>query len=70
MEDMKVISIKMYDKPIRAISSFSSNEVLIIGEQIVEYEGRTLEQYLYNMVGYVPNNGKPFVSLKDNLIRV
>lgn len=70
MEDFKVLDSVMYDKPIRAISAFSSNEVEIIGEQKVEYEGRILEQYLYNLLGYVPNNGKPFAALKGNLILI
>ena len=41
--------------------------VEIIGEQVIEYEGRVLDQYLYNIVGYTPKNGKPFMALKSNI---
>ena len=68
MKDIKrVFDKKMYDKTIQA-GSITGNLVEIIGEQKVELEdGTIIEQYLYNIVGYTPKNGKPFVSLKANI---
>ncbi len=67
MNEMKILSRTMYEKAIEG-GSMTGNLVEVIGEQTVEYEGRTLEQYLYNIVGYTPENGKPFVSLKANIV--
>ena len=58
-----------YEKLMKGISMFSSDIVTIIGERKVKLEdGRIVEQYLYNIDGYTPKNGKPFVSLKANII--
>lgn len=63
----RVFDRKMYSKSIQA-GSIMGDLVEIIGEQKMELEdGRIIEQYLYNIVGYTPANGKPFVSLKANL---
>lgn len=63
----RVFDRKMYSKSIQA-GSIMGDLVEIIGEQKMELEdGRIIEQYLYNIVGYIPKNGKPFVSLKANL---
>lgn len=65
----KVLDSKLYSEYQEGISMFSENKVLIIGEQTVELEdGRIVEQFLYNIIGYAPENGKPFVSLKGNII--
>lgn len=66
MEDYKIISTTMYEEPIQG-GSVTGNLVEIIGEQVIEYEGRALDQYLYNIVGYTPKNGKPFMALKSNI---
>lgn len=67
----KLISTGSYIESKKGISLFSDNEVEIIGEQTVELEsGKIVEQYLYNIVGYTPANGKPFVSLKANIILI
>lgn len=63
---MKLISEKMYDEPLYG-GSFTGNLVEVIGERVVEHEGKLLEQYLYNIMGYTPENGLPFVSLKCNI---
>jgi hypothetical protein len=67
----KLISTGSYTKSKKGISLFSDNEIEIIGEQTVELEnGKVIEQYLYNIVGYTPENGKPFVSLKANIVLI
>jgi len=67
MEDMRIIESKMYDESIDG-GSMNGNLVTVIGERTVEYEGRILEQYLYNIKGYACQNGKPFAALKANII--
>lgn len=42
--------------------------VTIIGERTMENEGKVLEQYIYNIMGYEAKNGKPFVALKPNIL--
>ena len=62
-----VLSKEMYPQPLQG-GSISGNLVEVIGEQVVQFsEGKVVEQYLYNIVGYTPANGKPFVSLKANI---
>ena len=70
MEEFKVLDTTMYDLPKKAISMWSGDEVEIIGEQTARYGDKLLEQYIYNIVGYTPANGKPFISLKSNLVLV
>ena len=62
----KILSETMYDEPIRG-GSFTGNLVEIIGERVVNRCGKILEQYLYNIEGYTPKNGLPFVALKSNI---
>lgn len=62
----RLIRKVMYAEP-RKGGSLTGNLVEIIGEQTVEHNGRILEQYLYNIVGYTPSNGLPFVALKSNI---
>lgn len=66
----ELIKEKTYETPIKGISIVSGNLVEIIGEQTVVMDGKILEQFIYNIVGYEPKNGKPFISLKDNIILV
>lgn len=56
-----------FQEPKSGISTVGGDLVSIIGERTVQHEGRLLEQYLYNIVGYEAKNGKPFVSLKANI---
>lgn len=64
---MKVLREQTYDAPIKG-GSVTGNLVEVIGEQtVVTDEGKELEQYIYNIVGYTPKNGKPFVALKSNI---
>lgn len=64
---MTVLEKKMYEQPLQG-GSITGNEVEIIGEQTVQLDdGRVLEQYIYNIVGFNPENEKPFVSLKANI---
>ena len=65
-----VIEKETYEKPINGISIVSDNLVEIIGEQTVVMDGKILEQFIYNIVGYEPKNGKPFISLKDNIVLI
>lgn len=64
---MKTLSQIFYNKPLKG-GSVTGNFVEVIGEQVVEDEGKTYDQYIYNIVGYTPKNGKPFVALKSNII--
>ena len=66
----ELIKEETYETPIRGISIVGGNLVEIIGEQTVVMDGKILEQFIYNIVGYEPKNGKPFISLKDNIILV
>jgi hypothetical protein len=59
---------KMYTEPVQG-GSMTGNLVEVIGEQKIQLEdGRVIEQYIYNIMGYTPENGKPFVALKANII--
>lgn len=65
----KVLNEITYENAIKGISMFSSEMITIIGERTVELEdGRVIEQYIYNIDNYIAKNGKPFVSLKANII--
>ena len=67
----KVLEETMYEETKSGISMIGGDKVEIIGERIVEFEdGTIVEQYIYNIVGYTPKNGKPFVSLKANIVGV
>ena len=68
--EMLVIEKEVYEKPINGISIVSDNLVEIIGEQTVVIDGEIKEQFIYNIVGYEAKNGKPFISLKDNIILI
>jgi hypothetical protein len=62
-----VLEKKMYEEARYAIS-VAGELVEVIGEQKMEVEDdRVIEQYIYNIVGYTPKNGKPFVALKANI---
>lgn len=67
MEDIKILETKMYDNEING-GSVMGDLVKVIGEQKVEHEGKILDLYLYNKVGYTAKNGKPFAALKENII--
>lgn len=59
----------VYALPKAGLTLFSSNRVEIIGERKMKLEdGRIIDQYLYHIEGHTPDNGKPFVSMKDNII--
>lgn len=62
-----IIREKYYDKPIEG-GSVTGNLVEVIGEQLMLKDGRVYDQYIYNIVGYTPKNGKPFAALKANII--
>ncbi len=66
MENMKILSQTMYANAFNG-GSTTGNLVTVIGEQTVEYEGRILEQYIYNIKGHATQNGKPFAALKSNI---
>lgn len=68
MENMKILSKKLYDEYLDGASMFSGDMVCIIGEQTVEVDGKVIEQYLYNICGYAAKNGRPFVALKSNIV--
>lgn len=62
----KEISRKMYKESILG-GSITGNLIHIIGERVVEIEGKEIEQYLYDIDGYTPKNGKPFAAHKSNI---
>lgn len=68
--EMLVIEKETYETPVKGISIVSDNLVEIIGEQTVVIDGEIKEQFIYNIVGYEPKNGKPFISLKDNIVLI
>lgn len=62
-----VLSKEMYTEPVQG-GSVTGNLVEVIGEQVVQFlDGQVVEQYLYNIVGFTPKNGKPFASHKANI---
>lgn len=58
---------KMYKKAYRG-GSIMGDPVEIIGEAVDKANGN--EYYYYNICGYTPENGLPFVALKANIIVV
>ena len=65
--DYKVVYKVDYEKEIEGHSIMGSL-ISVIGEQTVELlDGRIIDQYIYNIVGYTPENEKPFVALKENI---
>lgn len=58
---------KKYEKPINGYTVMG-DMVEIIGEALDKANGN--EYYYYNIVGYTPENGKPFVALKFNVIPI
>ena len=62
----KEISRTMYEEELLG-GSITGNLIHIIGERVVEIEGKAIDQYLYNIDGYTPENGKPFAAHKSNI---
>ena len=67
-ESFTLLNEFRYKKSYRA-GSVTGNEVDIIGEAVYRNgaDGKLYDCYLYNIVGYTPKNGKPFVSRKENI---
>ncbi len=65
-----ILEERMYDNTIKGYTIFTDNYVTIIGERVVSIDGNIKEQYIYTIDGYEAKNGKPFVSLKANIILV
>lgn len=59
--------INLYAETKQGLSNFSCSPVTVIGETTVTTDKGTLEQYVYTIDGYEPQNEKPFVSLKANI---
>lgn len=68
MEELVVLERNYFKEPKKGISIVGDELITIIGEQIAEYEGVIYDQYIYNIDGYKPANGKPFVSMKANIV--
>jgi hypothetical protein len=65
----KVLEKVDYDKPLKGVSMFSGDRVTIIGEEKVQTdEGKILDWYVYHIDHYEAKNGKPFVSIKANIV--
>ena len=67
MKDTYELVEKMYDTP-RMGYTVMGDMVEIIGEAFDKANGN--EYYYYNIDGYTPENGKPFVALKCNVIPI
>lgn len=61
MKEFYELVEKKYEKPINGYTVMG-DMVEIIGEALDKANGN--EYYYYNIVGYTPENGKPFVALK------
>ena len=70
MERGIILEERNYETPIKGISMFSTDMVTIIGERVVSIDGEIKEQYIYTIDGYEAKNGKPFVSLKANIVLI
>lgn len=68
MEELIVLERNYYEEPKKGISIVGYEPITIIGEQVAEYEGVIYDQYIYNIDGYKPANGKPFASMKANIV--
>ena len=68
MEDIKVLSTKMYDMPKRGYTVLWCEPVEIIGERVIEDDGKQYNCYLYNKLDYRPENGLPFIAVKNNIV--
>lgn len=69
MSEWKTIEERMYDESFRGLS-FTETLVDVVGEADVEIDGEIKEMYLYNIVGYEPENKKHFMSLKLNILEL
>lgn len=67
--DYIIIKTRRYGKTYQG-GSVTGNLIEIIGEEVIQDRemGEQYECYLYNIVGYTPKNGKPFISRKENII--
>lgn len=64
---MKKLSEMTYENVYHAVTTMG-DFAEIVGEQTVQLEdGRIIEQYIYNLEHYKPENGLPFVAMKCNL---
>ena len=63
-----ILNETTYETPKRGYTLFTDNFVTIIGERVVVIDGDIKEQYIYNIDGYEAENGKPFISLKANIV--
>ena len=63
-----ILNETTYEVPIKGYTLFTDNFVTIIGERTIVIDGDIKEQYIYNIDGYEAKNGKPFVSLKANIV--
>ena len=68
MEDMIIISKEMYEKPVIGYTTMWGDKVEVIGEQWVQFtDGEIIRQYIYNIIGYTPENGYPFIARDCNI---
>lgn len=64
-----VLSQTDYPETKSGISMFGGDPVTIIGERRVRLSNdQEVEQYLYHIDNYTPENGEPFVALKANIM--
>ena len=60
-------NIKMYKRHYLG-GTIIGSRIEVVGEETIEEEdGRECDCYLYNIIGYTPENGKLFVALKANV---
>ena len=64
-----VLNKFLYERNLKGISICSGCEGEVIGEELIEFEDKDtpVEVYIYNIIGYEPKNGKPFIARKENI---
>lgn len=69
MSEYRVISKSYFVEPVVGYSVVSGNRVYVRGKQLVIFEsGNLVEQYIYDIDGYIPDNGKSFVANTCNIM--
>lgn len=62
----RIVEKRIYAEPIMG-ATINGDLARIIGEQVMEIDGEMYDQYIYNIEGFTPEDGLPFISLKAYL---
>lgn len=64
-----VLSEEKFQTPLLGISAVSGSKVAVVGRRKVELaDGKVVRQYVYDIMGHTPENGKHFVAHESNII--